>query len=450
MDGTEIEPEGVPDQRRLRDEIVAALSACETAGLVSDPVRALSDNDMSVARIEGFLSTQIAAIDALLSAQLAAIVDSLEFRELEATWRGLHYLVESVGSTATVRIRVLNVSKDELREDLERSIEFDQSRLFEKVYSEALDTWGGLPFSVLIGGYEFSGDGKDLVLLQNLSHLAAAVRAPFLAAASPELFELETFRALCEVDDLSELFDTADYVRWRSFRDSEDACYVALCLPHVLLRRPSDIAGGSAALWGNAAYVVAARFARAFDESGWVTDLADGEPIDDLPVGPHVGDSPAGSGLPVDVVIREHHAEQLASLGFLAVATSTRDETQSVGIIAVPSCARGDTSDLRYTLALSRLAHLVRGMLREKDAGPQEPMLPPGHRWEELIGTWLAGYVCLDDDISPAMRARFPLRHASVAMAGDWYRRLTIEVSFHRPLDPRLVCSTTVPAWPQW
>ena len=107
-----------------------------------------------------------------------------------------------------------------------------------------------------------------------------------------------------------------------------------------------------------------------------MTDLADGAPIDDLSVVSPLGHGAVGSSMPVDVVIPERHAEQLACLGFLAVATSVGDGTHSVGLIAVPSCARGDTTDLRYTLALSRLAHLVHERLREKNPAPEEPTEP--------------------------------------------------------------------------
>jgi type VI secretion system (T6SS) tail sheath-like EvpB family protein len=144
-DRTDTEPEVVAGRRRLRDEIVVALSECGTVGLIPDPVQALAGDDVTAEHMQGFLSAQIAALDALLSVQLGAIVDSTEYRELEATWRGLHYLVGSFGPTPMVRIRVLNVSKDELLQDLEQCVEFDQGRLFTKVYSEALDTWGGLP-----------------------------------------------------------------------------------------------------------------------------------------------------------------------------------------------------------------------------------------------------------------------------------------------------------------
>ena len=49
----------------------------------------------------------------------------------------LHYLVEQAGDAERVKIRVLSVSWRELARDAQRAIEFDQSQLFRKIYSDA-------------------------------------------------------------------------------------------------------------------------------------------------------------------------------------------------------------------------------------------------------------------------------------------------------------------------
>src|SRR5215472_12362844 len=171
--------------------------------------------------IEAAINARIAAIDKLLSAQLNEVMHAEEFQKLEASWRGLHHLVSQTETSTMLKIRVLNVSKKDLLKDLERAAEFDQSALFKKVYEEEYGTFGGAPFGALIGDYEFSNHPQDMALLEKISQVAAAANAPFVAAASPELFGWDTFTDLVEVRDLAKIFERTEFVKWRSFRESE-------------------------------------------------------------------------------------------------------------------------------------------------------------------------------------------------------------------------------------
>ena len=208
-----------------------------------------------------------------------------EFQQLEASWRGLHYLVHQSETSTMLKLRVLNVSKNDLLRDLERASEFDQSALFKKVYEEEYGMFGGAPFGALIGDYEFGRHPQDMALLEKISHVAAAAHAPFIAAASPQLFNLDSFTELGAPRDLAKIFDTVEYAKWKSFRESEDSRYVGLTLPHILMRLPygpetvpveafnfkEDVDGKdhSKYLWGNAAYGFGARLTDAFAKYGW-------------------------------------------------------------------------------------------------------------------------------------------------------------------------------------
>jgi type VI secretion system protein ImpC len=188
--------------------------------------------------IEATINARIADIDELLSRQLNEIMHVQEFQRLEASWRGLHYLVHQSETSTMLKIRVFNVSQNDLLKDLERASEFDQSALFKKVYEEEYGMFGGAPFGALIGDYEFGRHPQDMALLDQISHVAAAAHAPFIAAASPRLYNLESFTDLGAPRDLAKIFDTVEYVKWKSFRESEDSRYVGLTLPHILMRLP--------------------------------------------------------------------------------------------------------------------------------------------------------------------------------------------------------------------
>ncbi|MDY6991784.1 MAG: type VI secretion system contractile sheath large subunit, partial [Pseudomonadota bacterium] len=101
------------------------------------------------------INNRIAQIDELISSQLNAIMHAPEFQKLEASWRGLQYLVSNTETSTTLKLRLLNASRSELQKDLEKAVEFDQSQLFKKIYEEEFGVFGGHPFGLLMGDFEF-------------------------------------------------------------------------------------------------------------------------------------------------------------------------------------------------------------------------------------------------------------------------------------------------------
>ena len=184
------------------------------------------------------LDARIAEIDSMLSEQMNEIMHASEFQQLEASWRGLKYQVDQTETSTTLKIQLLNASKKDLVRDLKAASEFDQSALFKKIYEEEYGTFGGAPFGMLVGDYEFTRSPEDMYLLEEISHVAAAAHAPFISAASPELFGWDSFTDMSGPRDLAKIFDTVEYAKWKSFRASEDSRYVGLTLPHVLGRLP--------------------------------------------------------------------------------------------------------------------------------------------------------------------------------------------------------------------
>ena len=179
------------------------------------------------------LDARVAELDRLISAQLSEVMHAPQFQQLESTWRGLHYLCKHTSTGAMMKLQVFNANKKHLIRDFKTSIDFDQSALFKKVYEEEFGTFGGAPFGALIGDFELTRQPEDMYFVEQMSHVAAAAHAPFLTAASPELFGLESFSDLGKPRDLSKVFDTVEYAKWKSFRESEDARYVGMALPRV-------------------------------------------------------------------------------------------------------------------------------------------------------------------------------------------------------------------------
>src|SRR5271165_6464262 len=180
----------------------------------------------------------IAAIDRKLSEQLNAIMHHPKFTALEGSWRGLHYLVMNSETGTSLKLRVLNMSKRELTRDLTKAVEFDQSQLFKKIYENEFGTPGGEPYGALIGDYEWTAAPDDVETLRLISNVAASGFSPFVSAAGPGMFGFSDYTELSKPRDLAKIFETAEYMKWRSFRDSEDARFVSLVMPRVIARLP--------------------------------------------------------------------------------------------------------------------------------------------------------------------------------------------------------------------
>ncbi len=163
------------------------------------------------------IKEQISAIDALVARQVNEILHHKEFQRVEATWRGLRYLVNQTETGEFLKIKVLDVSKRDLAEDMRRKADFESTELYKKVYSAEYDMAGGTPYGVLIGDYEFSHSNADVEMLRKVSSVAAAAHAPFIAAASSEMFNLDDLSQLDQPNDLRRAFESADYTKWRAF-----------------------------------------------------------------------------------------------------------------------------------------------------------------------------------------------------------------------------------------
>jgi type VI secretion system protein ImpD len=396
------------------------------------------------------LDRDIARLDALLSAQVNAILHNPRFQQLEASWRGLYYLVEQAEMAEGVKIRVLGASWKELVRDLDRAIEFDQSQLFDKIYSEEFGTPGGEPFGVLLGDYEIwprpsaAHPVNDIEALHKLSGVAAAAFAPFVAGCHPAMFGLDHFSELEQPLNLAQTFDQMEYFHWNALRKEEDVRFVGLTMPRVLMRLPyeddgvradgfcfhEDVCGPdrSRYLWGTAVYAFGAVLLRAFAQSGWLADIrgvkpgaAGGGIASSLPVHCFTTDKQGiAPKCSTDVIITDYQEQDLSDLGFVPLCHCAGTElsvfysNQSIqkakkyDALAATMNAR-ISAMLQYILCASRFAHYLKVMARDKIGSFQE-----AGECEDYLHNWLQQYVTSDAEASEATKARFPLREARV------------------------------------
>jgi type VI secretion system protein ImpC len=389
------------------------------------------------------INARIAEIDRLITAQMNEIMHHEEFQKLEGSWRGLNLLVKESETNTQLKIRVMSVTKKDLLKDFERALEFDQSSLFKKIYEEEYGTFGGAPYGAIIGDYEFGNHPQDMALLEKMSQVAAAAHAPFLSAASAELFGWDTFSEMTDVRDVSKIFERTEYVKWRSFRDSEDSRYVGLTLPHVLGREPygeatrptesfrfeEDVDGKDHKkyLWSNAAYALGTRITEAFSMHGWcvaIRGVEGGGLVQGLPT--HTFETDEGEvamKCPTEVAITDRREKEFSDNGFIPLvhckntdyaaffATQSAQKAKKYDTDEANANARLSTQ-LQYIFAVSRFAHYLKSMVRDKIGS-----FMSRQEAEIFLNRWISGYV-LENDVAPAaQKAKYPLREARIDVA---------------------------------
>ena len=412
--------------------------------MVKEFVAQVLEGEMKLSRdADATINSRVAQIDHLISLQLNEILHHPAFQKLEASWRGIKYMMDQSETSSMLKIRVLNVSKKELLRDLQRAPEFDQSVMFKKVYEDEFGIFGGEPFGALVGDYEFSKHPEDIELLEKVSQVAAGAHAPFLTAAAPELLNLDSFSQLGDPRDIGKIFDSTEFAKWKSFRASEDSRYVGLTMPRVLMRLPYgkdtkpvdefsyeegvDGTDHSKYLWGNAAYALGARLTTAFAQYGWcasIRGVEGGGLVEGLPT--HTFRTDEGDvalKCPTEVAITDRREKELADQGLIPLvhckgtdyaaffSVQSANKPKKFDKAAANANARL-SAQLPYILAVSRFAHYMKSIMRDKIGG----FMSRG-QCQTFLTQWIMQYVTDDDQASAAVKSKFPLREARIEVS---------------------------------
>ncbi len=396
------------------------------------------------------INRSISEIDHLINDQLNAIIHNPSFQKLEASWRGLWYLAIQADGIKNIKVKILDINWSEVSRDIARSLEFDQSQLFKKVYNEEYGTPGGEPYGVIIGDYEISHKTSkkhiydDISTLEGMSQIAAAAFAPFVSGASPELFGLDDFSTLGNPLNLHSIFAQKEYIKWRSFRSKHDSQFVGLTLPHILMRLPYRKKPGSYKgiffyeqcstngrenyCWGSSAYAFAAIMIREFANVGWFGHIRGvprneigGGLLTNLPCDNFDTDAEEIAIKPVtDIIITDIKERELSDLGLIPLCQcydtpfAAFYSNQSVHKPARQSTRESEVNArlsamLQHVLCGSRVAHYIKVMIRDKVG-----TFITADECEDFIRDWLFKYTTGREDLEWDEQARYPLREASV------------------------------------
>ena len=386
------------------------------------------------------IAERIVAIDKLISAQVNEVLHDEKFQKLESSWRNLHKLVIQNSLSSSLRVRVMNVSRNELERDFSRAPGFDQSHFFKRVYEDEYGTLGGAPYSFLVGDMAFGRKPQDIQFLRNMSSVAAMAHAPFVASADSRLLDLDSYTELDRPIDIAKLFDASEMASWNTLRDNPDSRYLVLTLPNTLVRLPwgpdsaeveeldfvEDVSGDdhSKYLWGPSSWSMASLIMKSFSESGWpaaIRGTETGGKAADLPL--HQFKSLSGTMItkcPTETAITDRREKELSDQGLIGLcharntdyavvfSGSTVNRPKKYVDDAANANARLSAS-LPYVLACARFAHYLKAIMRDKVGG-----FTSGIEVQRYLNDWIGQYVTADESASHETKSRYPLREARV------------------------------------
>lgn len=401
------------------------------------------------------VDAMIAEVDSRMSSQINAILHNSAFQKLESTWRGLKYLIDNVDFRENIRVSMLNIAKDQLIEDFEDSPEIVKSGLYRHVYSAEYGTFGGKPFGLMVGNYEFDTGPQDMQLLQNISSISAMSHAPFMSNASPKMFGCESYTELPKLKDLQSIFEGPQYARWHSFRESEDSRYVGLCAPRFLLRLPygpdtvpvksfnfkEEVVGDhDSYLWGQTAITMATRIADSFAKYRWCPNIIGpqaGGAVENLPLHQYEAMGEIQTKCPIEAQLTERREYEMSEQGFIGL--SFRKDSDNAAFFSANSAqkpkifantAEGKAAETNYRLGtqlpymfiITRISHYLKVLQREQIGTWKER-----NDLERELNNWIRQFVVDMENPAPAVRSRKPLRAAQITVEDvegqpGWYR----------------------------
>ncbi|CAE6881416.1 MULTISPECIES: type VI secretion system contractile sheath large subunit [Pseudomonas] len=404
---------------------------------------------------KAMVDRMIAEIDAKLSRQMDEILHHQQFQSLESSWRGLKLLVDRTNFRENIKLEILNASKQDLLDDFEDSPEIVQSGLYKHIYTAEYGQFGGQPVGALIANYFFDPSAPDVKTLQYVASVACMSHAPFIAAAGPKFFGLETFTGLPDLKDLKDHFEGPQFTKWQSFREQEDARYVGLTVPRFLLRNPYDPEDNPVKtfvykenvanshehyLWGNTAYAFASRLTDSFAKFRWCPNIIgpqSGGAVEDLPLHHFESMGEIETKIPTEVLVSDRREYELAEEGFIAL--TMRKGSDNAAFFSANSAQKpkffgiseeGKTAELNYKLGtqlpymfiINRLAHYLKVLQREQIGAWKERT-----DLELELNKWIRQYVADQENPSAEVRSRRPLRAAQVIVSDvegepGWYR----------------------------
>lgn len=429
-----------PKTDRAKEEIATAV------GTLAE--YALQDTALISEDAINSIQAMVAAIDEKLTKQVNLIIHHPDFQQVESAWRGLSYMVNNTETDESLKIKVMNISKQDLGKTLKKykGTAWDQSPIFKQMYEEEYGQFGGEPFGAVVGDYYFDHGPQDVEMLRGIAQVAAAMHAPFISAVAPKTLQMDSWAELSNPRDLTKIFQTPEYAAWRSLRESEDSRYIGLAMPRFLARQPygantdpveafdfeeeTEGADSSKYTWANSAYAMATNINRSFKMYGWcsrIRGIESGGAVEELPTHTFpTDDGGVAMKCPTEIAISDRREAELAKNGFMPlIHRKNSDFAAFIGAQSLQKPQEYEDPDatananlaarLPYLFATCRFAHYLKCIVRDKIGSFKER--EDMQRW---LNSWIQQYVDGDPaNSSETTKAKKPLAAAEVVVEAD-------------------------------
>ncbi len=267
-------------------------ASSDLGNLISDLVR-----PHLVSVDEDEQSSMLAAVDEATSGLMRKILHHRRFQEFEAAWRGLYFLVRRTETSTDLKIFVLDVSKEELADNLKSINRLDESVLYRHLIK---DTYDADPWAVVVGSYAFSPSVDDVAALMRISKICASANAPFVSHMRPDVLGVHSLADNSDPKQWKIGADDEGGKLWSALRGQADSKFLGMTIPRFLCRLPygsdtdpletfsfdefEEASVHDEYCWANSAFIAAQLLAESYSSFGWEMGRALKQDVEGLPV----------------------------------------------------------------------------------------------------------------------------------------------------------------------
>lgn len=370
-------------------------------------------------------------LESVLSRTIDSIIHAPNWQKAEASWRSIYWLLEESEEASEVNIDLLLANRDLLWDDLVRSGSVVDSDLYHLLYQKQMGQYGAAPYALILNDDYFNASGQDTSLLSALGQLGQLLHAPVVTAVNAEMLGTQHWKTLLPAKDISELFSTVRYLKYRSLLQAIESQYLVLTLPRIKLRNQFDQSTAllpwykerrsseNKTLFGNASFAFAINLIKSFAKNGLCTEITG---KDNGAITPMFVDE--NNAVPVEVMFSEIMENTLTNLGFTPICSLKSSATlyfqsansihwgsyylsnQKISTDNIMSC------NISFLTIALRFAHNIKTLFRD-ELGNQRSATSI----QASLNRWLQQYVSDVETPAKQIMAKRPLRQAGISIA---------------------------------
>lgn len=413
-----------------------------TKSLIDNFLFILKESKLTDKDITELIQKMILNIDKEFQSILDSILHNKNFQRLEGSWNGIFHILRNLPINQQFKIKVLNANIQELKQDLNDAIDFDQSQLFKWLYESEYGTYGGTPYTTLLIDYYIEKVQEDFQFLIKISQIAACAHMPTVLSIGPSIFDVDSIEKIYNINNISKIFESSDMISFSNFRETDDARYVAFVCPRFMGRIPygkdnpvleinytEKIENHDSFSWTNAGYAYVERIGQSFLETNWFSSIIgpeNGGKVENLPVYTYrAKNGELKLKCPTEIAITDRKEAELSRNGIISLCHHSNSNYaaffsgQSLNKPSRYTTVEANmnaelSSRFQCILITSRFAHYIKCMIRD-----QIGSFTDKNELKIYLNNWIMGYVLLNENAPNDIKARFPLKNALVEVIED-------------------------------